>query len=122
MKEQIKSSKTVETYVRAINAGDAAAFESAFAPDAVVNDAGREIRSLAAIMEWARHEIFAVDVSLELMNATERDGWTVITVKVDGTFDRTGPPDPLIMDHSFMLAGEKIATLACRLTGDAQPV
>src|SRR5688572_33130025 len=105
----MKLPKAVETYIRAINAGDPAALQSSFAHDAVVKDVGREIRGIAAIKEWAAREIFAVNVTLDLINATERDGETIVTVKVDGTFDRTGLPDPLVMDHCFTVVGDKIA-------------
>jgi hypothetical protein len=111
--------KPIATYIRAINARDAAAFQSSFAPDAVVRDVGREIRGIGAIKEWAAHEIFAVNVTLEVVEAVERDSQTIVTVKVDGSFDRTGLPNPLLMDHCFTITGDKIATLACRLTGDA---
>ena len=116
MKKEIKLPGPVETYIRAINARDADAFQSSFAHDAVVKDVGREIRGIAAIKEWADREIFAVNVTLEVMEAIERDGQTIVTVKIDGTFDRTGLPDPLLMDHCFTIAGGKIAALTCRLT------
>src|SRR2546428_12973001 len=86
----------------------------------VVKDVGREIRGIAAIKEWADREIFAVNVSLDVMEAVERDGQTIVTVKIDGTFDRTGLPDPLLMDHCFTVAGDKIAALTCRLAREEQ--
>ena len=109
--------KPVETYVRGVNGRDVDAFESIFADQAVVKDVGREIRGLAAIKEWGEREIFAVNVTLEVMKAVERDEQTIVTVKVDGTFDRTGLPDPLIMEHCFRVAGGKITALTCRLAG-----
>jgi ketosteroid isomerase-like protein len=115
MKKEMKLPKPVETYIRAINARDAEAFASSFATDAVVKDIGREIRGIAAIKEWANREIFAVNVTLEVMEVVERDGQTIVTVKIDGTFDRTGLPDPLVMNHCFTIAGEKIAGLTCWL-------
>ena len=86
-----------------------------FALNAVVKDVGREIRGIAAIKEWANHEIFAVNVTLDVMGAVERDDQTIVTVKIDGTFDRTGLPDPLLMEHCFTVAGDKIMALTCRL-------
>ena len=115
MKSQIKLPKPVETYLYAINARDEKAFASSFNQDATVKDIGREIRGIAGITEWGRHEIFAVNVSLELINSAEGKGQTTITVKVDGTFDRTGLPDPLVMEHCFTIVGDKIAELTCRL-------
>ena len=114
----MKLPKPVETYIRAINAGDAAALQSSFAHDAVVKDVGREFRGIAAIKEWASQEIFAVNVTLDVIEAVEGDGQTIVTVKIDGTFDRTGLPDPLLMDHCFTVAGDKIASLTCRLAGE----
>ena len=49
----------------------------------------------------------------------ERDGQTIVTAKIDGTFDRTGLPDPLLMEHCFTVTGDKIATLTCRLAVEA---
>ena len=115
MKSKIKLPVPVETYVRAINAREEKAFRSSFAQDAVVKDVGREIRGIAAITEWARREIYAVNVSLELLDSVEREGQTVITVKVDGTFDRTGLPDPLVMEHCFTVGDGQISELTCRL-------
>ena len=118
MKKKMKSPKPVETYIRAINARDADVLLSSFAHDAVVKDVGREIRGIAAIKEWANHEIFAVNVTLDVREVVERDGQTIVTVKIDGTFDKTGLPDPLLMDHCFEVAGDKIAALTCRLAGE----
>ena len=117
MKNEIKLPMPIETYVRAINAHDTASLLSTFAPDAVVKDVGREFRGIAAIKEWANREIFAVNVTLDVMDAVERDAQTIVTVKIDGTFDRTGLPDPLLMDHCFTVAGDKITALTCRLAG-----
>ena len=84
-----------------------------------MNDAGREIRGIATIKEWVDHEIFAVNVTLDVVEGVERDGQTIVTVKIDGTFDRTGLPDPLVMEHCFTIAGDKIASLICRLADDS---
>ena len=115
MKKEMKLPKPVETYIRAINAHDADALQSSFAADAVVKDAGREICGIVAIKEWANQEIFAVNVTLDVIEVAQRDGQTIVTVKIDGTFDRTGLPDPLLMDHCFTIAGGKISALTCRL-------
>ena len=53
---------------------------------------------LDAIGAWADSDIFAPNVTLEVIHFTDRDGETVITTKVDGNFDRTGLPDPVISD------------------------
>ena len=119
MKKELKLPKPVETYIRAINARDTDAFQSSFAPDAVVKDVGREFCGIVEIKEWASQEIFAVNVTLDVMEVNERGGQTIVTVKIDGAFDRTGLPDPLLMDHGFTVAGDEITALTCRLAGEA---
>jgi hypothetical protein len=90
-----------------------------FALNAVVKDVGRKIRGIAAIKEWANQEIFAVNVTLDVRRVAARDGQTIVTVKIDGTFDRTGVPDPLLMDHCFTIGADKIAVSTRRLAAKA---
>lgn len=105
------------TYVRATNDHDATAFIACFAENAVVNDAGREFRGIAAIKAWSDHEIMDAQVKLEVQGVADRDGEITITTKVDGNFDRTGLPDPLIINHHLTALGDKIVGLTCRLAG-----
>lgn len=112
--------KEVAAYVESVNDHDSAAFIELFSTDARIADAGREFRGVAAIRAWGEHDIFAPLVTLEVIAVAERDGQTVVTAKVDGNFDRTGLPDPLIIDHYFTLAGGKIVGLVCRLAGESQ--
>jgi SnoaL-like domain len=109
---------TATAYVRSINDGDAAAFITLFGDSAVVNDVGREFRGLAAIKEWSDREIFAPQVTLEVIDVVERDSETVVTTKVDGNFDRNGLPNPVIINHHITVQGGKIVGLTCRLAGE----
>jgi hypothetical protein len=108
---------TASAYVRSVNDHDAAAFIALFDDSAVVNDAGREFRGLAAIKAWSDQEIFAPLVTLEVMGVANHGGETVVTTRVEGNFDRTGLPDPVIIDQSITAAGGKILGLTCRLAG-----
>jgi hypothetical protein len=109
--------ETAATYIRATNNHDAAAFIACFTKNAVVNDAGRVFRGIEAIKAWSDHEIMDAQVTLEVLDVADRDGETVVTTKVDGNFDRTGLPDPLIIDHHITVEGDKIVGLTCRLAG-----
>lgn len=115
MKMETELAEPIEAYLKAVNARDVDAFQSSFAQDAVVHDVGREICGLAAIMEWAQREIFAANVTLDVIKAVKRESQTIVTVEIDGTFDRTGLPNPLFMDHCFTVAGNKIIVLTCGL-------
>jgi SnoaL-like domain len=105
-------------YVRAINDHDAAAFIGCFAESAVVNDAGREFRGSEAIKAWSDREIMEAQVKLEVLDVADHDGEVTITTKVDGNFDRTGLPDPLIIHHHITVESDKIVGLTCRLAGE----
>jgi hypothetical protein len=111
----IQLPETAAAYVRAVNGGDPAALLALFADGAVVDDAGREFRGRDAIRAWAASDIFAVNVSLDVLDASG----DVLTTKVDGTFDRTGLPDPVVIAQRFAVEGGKIVGLTCRLAGPA---
>lgn len=110
---------TAAAYVRAINDHDPAAFIPLFAEGAVVRDIGREFRGPAAIAAWSESEIFTPQVTLEVIDVADRGGETVVTAKVDGNFDRTGLPDPVVIDHRITSEGGKIVDLTCRLVGES---
>jgi len=54
-------------------------------------------------------------VTLDALDAGGDEDDVMITAKVDGTFDRTGLPDPLIMTFQIPALGGKITKLTCRL-------
>ena len=120
MKEQLPSA--VHAYVQAINNHDADAFLALFADGAIVHDVGREFQGLTEIADWSQREIFDVRVSLAVLGVVNRDSETIITAKCDGTFNRTGLPDPLILEHRVVVESGKIVALTCRLAdGQACP-
>ena len=101
----------IASYLRAVNTRAKEEFPANFADDAVVVDVSRELRGLDAITAWAAADIFEAHVHFDVLDVTERAGRTIVTVKIDGTFDRTGLPDPLVMNHEFTVAEGKIAEL-----------
>jgi uncharacterized protein (TIGR02246 family) len=116
MKKQMTLPEPIASYVRAVNAGDADAFLSVFADDAVVLDVGRKMSGRDAIQKWSLHDIFGVAARLDPVKVRESDEGTVVTIKIDGTFDRTGLPDPLLMDHAFKVRGRQILELKVTFT------
>ena len=105
----------VASYVETINNRDAARFLTLFHEDALVEDVGRKLRGRAALQSWSDSEIFGAKVTLELVNAESCRDEAILDCKVDGDFDRTGLPDPLIIRHRFVTAGDKITALTCQL-------
>jgi ketosteroid isomerase-like protein len=74
----------VDTLIEAANANDAEAFLACFAPDAVVDDWGREFEGADAIEEWSEREFVGVHASLEVTRVAEEDGATTVTATVGG--------------------------------------
>lgn len=111
MKTEVKLPPAVEHYLRTVNSGDAEEFAESFADDALVEDVDRRIEGIEAIKKWSRQDIFAVRARFDVVTVAEHNGRTLLTVKIDGTFDRTGLPDPLLMNQSFLVARGKIAEL-----------
>ena len=109
--KELSLPEPVFKYLRAVNTGAAEEFPASFADDAVVVDVNRELRGLDAITAWADTDIFGAQVHFDVLDVTERQGRTIVRVKIDGTFDRTGLPDPLVMNHEFKMAEGKIAEL-----------
>jgi hypothetical protein len=101
----------IASYLKAVNTSTPEDFPASFAEDAVVVDVNRELRGLDAITAWAGADIFGAHVHFDVLDVTERLGRTIVRVKIDGTFDRTGLPDPLVMNHEFTVAEGKIAEL-----------
>ena len=109
--KELNLSGPIASYLRAVNTGAREELSASFADDAVVVDVNRELRGRDAITAWAGADIFEAHVHLDVLDVTERPGRTIVRVKIDGTFDRAGLPDPLVMNHEFKVADGKITEL-----------
>jgi len=112
----------VEAWIAAANAADMEAFAACFAPEARVEDAGQVHSGARAIREWARRDIAAVNVRMELLELRQEGGETVFITRVDGDFDKTGLPDPLLIANHATIRDGRIVRLVCLLhRSDAHP-
>ena len=115
----IRVPAAVAAYVEASNKGDGAAVMATFADDALVNDVQREFRGKAAIRAWVEREIFGDKVTMEVIEVSDRNGDVAVTARLDGTYDKTGLPDPLLLTYYFSLRGGLINTLIVLLNKSA---
>jgi ketosteroid isomerase-like protein len=106
-----KLPKAVADHIAACNAHNAEAWMATFAPDAMVNDIQREFIGTEAIRAFADKEIFGDKVTMAVHRAWDRHGDVTVHAKMDGTYDKTGLPDPLILSFYFSLRGDKITQL-----------
>jgi hypothetical protein len=101
----------IAAYVKASNEADSTAFLGVFTDDALVNDIQREFWGGVAIGKWAEREIFGAHVTMEVVRAVDHYGDVIITARLDGTYDKTGLPDPLILTFYFTVREGKITML-----------
>lgn len=87
-----------------------------FSEDAIVEDEGKEYHGIPAIKEWSDGQHFTAQITLEPTKVMQNEDDIAVTAKVDGNFDKTGLPDPLLLDFHFCIRGDKIARLTIALT------
>ncbi len=107
--------QVVADHVAACNDHDLTALMATFAADAFVNDAGREFIDRSAIQAWVDAEIIAPKVTMQVTDAVMRKSNVILHAKVDGAFDKTGLPDPLILTYHFNVADGRIDQLVITL-------
>jgi hypothetical protein len=103
--------KIVADHIAACNAHDAEAWMATFAPDAMLNDRLREFLGAEAIRHFADEEIFGTKVTMDVQRAWDRHGDVTVHARIDGTYDKTGLPDPLILSFYFTLRDSRITQL-----------
>ena len=101
----------VAAYVEATNSFDLERLLATFADDALVNDQLRDYRGREAIREWAARDIVGQGLTMEVTSVIEHYGNVIITANVDGTFDKRGLPDPLVLAFYFTFHGDQIVQL-----------
>src|SRR6202021_126352 len=101
----------IARHLAACNGHDIDAWMATFDPDALVNDVQREFAGAQAIRAFAAKEIFGDRVTFTPLRAVDRHGDITVHARTDGTYDKTGLPDPLILSLSFSLRDERIPQL-----------
>ncbi len=101
----------VADYLAAVNAFNLDGMVAAFAPDAYVNDARREISGIDAIRRWAEKEMVGDHVTMEPLEVIDHYGETIVRSRYDGTYDKTSLPAELIMSDYFTVRDGKVVSL-----------
>jgi ketosteroid isomerase-like protein len=101
----------VAAFISAVNSSDFEGIMEAFAEDALVNDQLREFWGSSAIRDWAAREIIADKLTLCVVKAVHNHGNCVVTTHVDGTFDKRGLPEPLVLTFYFCADEDKVVQL-----------
>lgn len=102
----------VRDYFTAMNALDADGMIAPFADDGLVNDIQREFRGPEAIKRWAEKESIGDKVVwTSFRDPIAHHGDYIVSAEVDGEYDKTGLPDPLVLTYYFSLEDDKITRL-----------
>jgi hypothetical protein len=101
----------VAAFIEATNSFDLQAFLSTLADDALVNDHRNEFIGKEQIRAWAAREIIGDRVTLAVMSASQRGGAVAVTASVDGNFDKSNLPNPLLLTFYFSVSDNKIVQL-----------
>lgn len=107
----MKLQEPIETYFNTSNKSDPKKFISIFTEDAIVIDEGQEYIGLDKIREWSIKHHFAAKLELKVIDVSEKNLITIVTAKIDGDFDKTGLPYPLLLDFHFTILKGMVARL-----------
>jgi hypothetical protein len=101
----------IAAYIAAHNRADTDAFIATFSADALLNDVQREFVGHDAIRAWAAREIFGDRVTMQVRQAFRNHRDIVVHARIDGDFDKSKLPDPLILSYYFAIDANKITQL-----------
>lgn len=104
----------IAAFYHASDVYDGELLAGCFAPNAVLHDEGMEFQGPAAITGQILTANRDAKVHMEIINLSERDGETVVTAMLTGTFEGS----PLPLDFHFSLESGKIKTLNITPTGE----
>ncbi len=106
-----KLPQIIRDHVDAYNNHDLDALMAVFAPDALVNDIQREFVGTEAIRAWTDKEIIGPNVTMAVEQAFDLHGNIIVRARMDGDYDKTGLPDPLVLTYYFSLRNDLITQL-----------
>ncbi len=104
-------SEPVAAYIQATNTFDTHAARQTFVEDGLINDIKREFRGGEAIARWFECESASVQVTMAPIEVSTQHGNVVVRAAVNGNYEKTGLPDPLILTYYFSIDSGKISQL-----------
>ena len=97
----------ISIYFAISNGADTAGIKHCFTIDAVVIDEGKTHQGHAEIEAWQRDTQAAFHYRVEPIEIHTESGRSMVTSSVVGDF----PASPVVLTHTFALAGNKINNL-----------
>ncbi|KAB0639526.1 polyketide cyclase [Burkholderia stagnalis] len=100
----------LDAYLLAETVTDTAPLSDCFTADAVVRDEGRTIKGLEAIQAWKKDSKTRYQYSIEPLDVSQDGATVTMRARLTGTF----PGSPVELTYTFVLAGDRIASLEIR--------
>jgi hypothetical protein len=97
----------IASYFSARQAFNIDAILEPFAENAVVKDENEEHRGLRAIRFWVERTTAQYHATVKPQSATDASDETIVSGLVSGDFEGS----PVLLEHTFTLAGQKISRL-----------
>ena len=128
---------TIQTFLDAVNRRDIDAVMAIFSADALVNDKHRFFEDADAIRTWSEAELTGLGVTIEVTDAIEHYGDTILTAKLAGGFDKAlfdkftvnnsivvlnGPMPDALHALYFTLDGDRITQLVITAIDGSSPI
>ena len=111
MSTTVQLQGVIADHIAAVNAFDADAIVATFAEDALVNDNHHEFWGADRIRAWVTAELVDDQVTIAPVEAFEHHGMTIVRGRYDGTYDKAGLPDELILTNYFTVENDTIVSL-----------
>jgi hypothetical protein len=101
----------VADFVEATNCFDLDRLIATFAEDALVNDQLRDHWGKPAIREWAKRDIIGDRLTMKVTRVINHYGNFIVTANIEGSYDKRGLPDPLVLAFYFTAQSDLIVQL-----------
>jgi hypothetical protein len=102
----------VREFFEAMNCHDTAGMVALFPDDGLINDIQRDFWGPAAITRFLDREVSGDKVvATRVVESKAHHGDFIVSVEVDGEYDKTGLPEQLVLTFYFSLSGGQINRL-----------
>lgn len=115
--KQSNPPQPIDAFVSAINRHSTADFLTTLGESITVIDEGHTYRGIEEAQTWCDEKCVAAMITLKMIDVSEPGDETSVVFEIDGNFDKSGLPDPLVMDFHFTIKNSKIVGLSIRLHG-----
>ena len=117
-RKRLNPPKPIDEFVTAINRHSTADFLTTLGENITITDEGQTYWGIEEARTWCDEKCVAAMVTLEMVDISETDDQIIVAIEIDGSFDKSGLPDPFVMDFHFTLEDSKIARLHIRMHGE----